>query len=176
VAPLRLLTHNAEGTLAALAAGQAHLGVAGLHGPPTGIAAEPLVEAPLTLAMPAGHRLARRRRIALADLDGTRLVVPPDGRPLRSIVAAALLSAGVRWEVAVEAVGWPLTLHFVQLGAGLAIVNAICRLPPGVVARRIPALPSTQYWLFGQPRSPAMDELAQMIRLAAQHRRTRRAS
>jgi DNA-binding transcriptional LysR family regulator len=170
VAPLRLLTHNAEATIAALGSGQAHLGVAGLHGPPTGIDAEPLVEAPLILAMPAGHPLARRRRIGLTDLQGARLVVPPDGRPLRSIVAAALLSAGVRWEVAVEAVGWPLTLHFVQLGAGLAIVNAICRLPPGVVARPVPALPSTHYWLLGKPRTPAMQELAQMIRLAVQHR------
>jgi DNA-binding transcriptional LysR family regulator len=174
-APLRLLTRNAEGTIAALAAGEAHLGVAGLHGPPTGIDAEPLFEAPLVLALPAGHPLARRRRIALADLDGTRLVVPPDGRPLRSIVSAALLSAGVRWDVAVEAVGWPLTLHFVQLGVGLAIVNAICRLPPHVISRPIPELPSTHYWLLGKPRTPATEELARMIRLAVQHRhRTRR--
>jgi LysR family transcriptional regulator, low CO2-responsive transcriptional regulator len=99
--------------------------------------------------------------------------VPPDGRPLRSIVAAALLSAGVRWEVAVEAVGWPLTLHFVQLGAGLAIVNAICRLPAGVVSRPVPALPSTHYWLLGKPRTPAMEQLAGLIRLTVP-RRTRR--
>lgn len=170
VAPLRLLTHNAEGTLAALASGHAHLGVAGLHGPPTGVDAEPLTEAPLTLAMPAGHPLARRRRIALADLEGARLIVPPDGRPLRSIVSAALLSAGVRWEVGVEAVGWPLTLHFVQLGVGLAIVNAICRMPPGVVSRPVPELASTHYWLLGKPRTPAMEELARAIRLTVKHR------
>ncbi|HEX3762756.1 MAG TPA: LysR family transcriptional regulator [Kofleriaceae bacterium] len=166
-APLRLLTRDAEGTIAALASGEAHLGVAGLHGPPTGIAAEPLVEAPLVLAMPAGHPLARRRRIALGDLAGARLIVPPDGRPLRSIVAAALLSAGVRWEVAVEAVGWPLTLHFVQLGVGLAIVNATCRLPARVVARPVPELPRTRYWLLGEPRTPAMAELARLITRAA---------
>jgi DNA-binding transcriptional LysR family regulator len=171
VAPLRLLTRNAEGTLAALASGEAHLGVAGLHGPPTGIDAEPLAEAPLILAMPAGHPLARRRRISLADLHGAHLVVPPDGRPLRSIVSAALLSAGVRWEVAVEAVGWPLTLHFVQLGVGLAIVNAICRLPVRVVARPIPELPSTHYWSLGKPRTPTVEELARKIRTAAHHRR-----
>ena len=175
-APLRLLTRNAEGTVAALAAGEAHLGVAGLHGPPTGIDAKPLAEAPLILAMPAGHPLSRRRRIALADLEGARLVVPADGRPLRTIVSAAMLSAGVRWEVAVEADGWPLTLRFVQLGVGLAIVNAICQLPAGVTSRPIPELPSTQYWLLGKPRTRAVDELARLIRLTAGHRRRTRSN
>ncbi len=70
--------------------------------------------------------------------------------------------------------GWPLTLHFVQLGAGLAIVNAICRLPPGVVARPVPALPSTHYWLLGKPRTPATEELARMIRSTVQRRRRTR--
>jgi DNA-binding transcriptional LysR family regulator len=168
-APLRLLTRNAEATIAALASGEAHLGVAGLHGPPAGVDAEPLIEAPLIVAMPARHPLARRRRIRLADLEGAHLVVPPDGRPLRAIVSAALLSAGVRWQVAVEAVGWPLTLHFVQLGVGLAVVNAICRLPAGVIARPIPELPGTHYWLLGKPRTPAVDALAQAIRHAAHH-------
>ncbi len=83
-------------------------------------------------------------------------------------------AAGIRWEVAVEAVGWPLTLHFVQLGAGLAIVNAICRLPPGVVSRPVPALPSTHYWLLGKPRTPATEDLARMIRSTVSHRRRAR--
>jgi LysR family transcriptional regulator, low CO2-responsive transcriptional regulator len=174
-APLRLLTRNAEGTVAALASGEAHLGVTGLAGPPTGVEAEPLIDAPLTLAMPAGHPLSRRARISLADLDGARLVVPPDGRPMRTIVSAALLSAGIRWEVAVEAVGWSLTLHFVRLGVGLAIVNAICRLPAGIVSRPIPELPGTRYWLLGTPRTPPIEELARTIRLTIRpRRRTRR--
>lgn len=70
-----------------------------------------------------------------------------------------------------EAIGWPLTLHFVQLGVGLAIVNAICRLPPGVISRPVPGLLSTHYWVLGKPRTPAMEELARAIRLTVQHRR-----
>jgi DNA-binding transcriptional LysR family regulator len=172
-APLRLLTRDADGTVAALASGEAHLGVAGLHGPPIGVDAEPLREAPLILAMPAGHPLSRRRRISLADLEGARLVVPPDGRVLRTIVSAALLSAGVRWTVAVEAIGWPLTLHFVQLGVGLAVVNAICRLPAGVVSRPIPELPGIHYWLLGKPQTSSVEELARAIRHAARTRARR---
>jgi LysR family transcriptional regulator, low CO2-responsive transcriptional regulator len=170
-APLHLLTRNAEDTLAALASGEVHLGVAGLHGPPAGIDAEPLIEAPLVLAMPAGHLLSRRRKLSLRDLEGTHLIVPPDGRPLRTIISAALLSAGVRWDVAVEVVGWPLTLHFVRLGIGLAIVNTICHLGPGIVGRPVQGLPGTRYWLLGRPRTPAVDELARTIRSTIRRKR-----
>jgi LysR family transcriptional regulator, low CO2-responsive transcriptional regulator len=166
-APLTLLARDAEGTVAALRAGEAHLGVAALHGAPAGVDAEPLADSALVLAMPKGHALARKRRLALGDLEGARLIVPPEGRPLRAIVSGALLSAGVRWEVAVEAVGWPLTLHFVQLGLGVAVVNALCRLPAGVVARPLPELPRTRYWLLGRPRTEAVEDLARRIRAAA---------
>jgi len=163
-APLRLITRDADGTVAAVASGEAHVGVAGLSGPPAGVDAERLADVPLVVAMPVRHPLARRRRIKLRDLEGARLIVPPQGRPLRSILAGALLSAGVRWEVAVEATGWPLMLHFVQLGVGLALVNACCALPRGVIARPVPELPSAHYWLLRRRRGGAGDELARVIR------------
>ncbi|MFX7764155.1 hypothetical protein ABTK05_21075, partial [Acinetobacter baumannii] len=40
------------------------------------------------------------------------------------------------------------TLHFVQLGLGLAIVNSICKLPRSLVARKLPELPPVLYHLF----------------------------
>jgi DNA-binding transcriptional LysR family regulator len=163
-APLRLLTRDTDGTIAALDAGLAHLGVAGLASPPDGIDAERLADVPLVVAMPSGHRLAKRRRLGLADLADVRLVVPPHGRPLRALLAGALLGAGVRWEVAVEATGWPLMLHFVRLGVGLAVVNACCGLPRGVVSRPLPALPPARYWLLRRRRTAASDELARTLK------------
>jgi DNA-binding transcriptional LysR family regulator len=162
-APLRLLTRDSDGTLAALDRGEAHLGVAALASVPDGLDAERLTDVPLVVAMPAGHRLAKKRRVALRDLDGARLVVPPHGRPLRTQVAGALLGAGVGWEVAVEATGWPLMLHFVRLGVGLAVVNACCAVPRGVVTRPLPALPPVRYWLLRRRRTPASDELARTL-------------
>jgi DNA-binding transcriptional LysR family regulator len=157
-----------------VASGEAHLGVAALHGAPAGISATHLTTAPLVLAMPARHPLARRRRVDVADLEGARLVVPPDGRPLRAILGGALLTAGVRWEVAVEALGWPLMLHFVVLGAGLAVVNACCRLPAGVVARPVRGLPAAHYWLLRRRGPAAVDELARAITANANGWRRRR--
>jgi len=163
-APLRLLTRDAEGAIAAIESGEAHLGVAGLAAPPAGLDAERLTDVPLVLAMPSRHPLAGRRRIALADLAGARLIVPPEGRPLRAIVAGALVSAGVRWDIAVEAGGWPLMLHFVRVGIGVAVVNACCALPTGVVSRPLPELPPARYWLLRRRRGGAADELARTLR------------
>ncbi|WP_437817233.1 LysR family transcriptional regulator [Sorangium sp. So ce1078] len=147
VAPLRLLTRDREATLDAVVTGEAHLGVAPLEGAPDGLAAERLTEVEQVLVVPEAHPLARKRRIQLRDLEGARLVVPGPSRPHRALLAQALLSAGVRWEPAVEANGWELMLHFVRLGVGIAVVNACCRLPRGLVARPLPELPRKVFYV-----------------------------
>ncbi|WP_437726768.1 LysR family transcriptional regulator [Sorangium sp. So ce861] len=147
VAPLRLLTRDREATLDSVVAGEAHLGVAPLEGAPDGLAADRLTEVEQVLAVPEAHPLARKRRVHLRDLEGARLVVPGPGRPHRAALAQALLSAGVPWEPAVEANGWELMLHFVRLGVGIAVVNACCRLPRGLVARPLPELPRRVFYV-----------------------------
>lgn len=67
-----------------------------------------------------------------------------------------LQSAGVDWEIAVEANGWDLMLHFVELNMGLAVVNECCRIPRGLIARPLPELPSIPYHVFGIPVWPGM--------------------
>jgi DNA-binding transcriptional LysR family regulator len=153
-APLRLLTRDLEATLAAVRSGEAHVGVAPLASEGEGERAPPdllvdrLTEVAQVLVVPAAHPLARRRSIKLGDLEGARLIVPPPGRPHRAAITAALLAAGVSWEPAVEASGWEPMLHFVALGVGIAVVNACCRLPRGLVARPVPALPRRTYSLI----------------------------
>jgi len=110
------------------------------------------------LVLPRNHPLARKRSLRLKDLSGVRLVVPHDRRPHRIMLSLALQSAGVDWEVAVEANGWELMLHFVELELGLAIVNECCRIPRGLVGRPLCELPVIRYFVFnlpGQSQSPA---------------------
>jgi len=148
-APLSLLTRDREGTLVALRSARAHVGVIAGE-PPGDFAAQPLDDVAPLLAMPSRHPLAGRRRIPLAALAEVPLVVAPPGGPLRERVAAELAAVGLDLRVAVEARGWELTLHFVSLGLGLAIVNACCRLPRGIVARPISGLPSVKYWVLAR--------------------------
>ncbi len=131
-----------------MASGRAHLGVGALERIPRQLVVEPLTRVGQVLAVPARHPLAQDRPARLRDLIDAKLIVPPAGRPHRSMITQALQGAGVPWTVEIEADGWELMLHFVRLGMGVAIVNACCRLPAGVVARPMPELPAIQFHIF----------------------------
>jgi DNA-binding transcriptional LysR family regulator len=150
-APLSLLVRDRVGTVAAVRTGEAHLGVAVIDAAIDGLDGQLLARVPQVLVVPARHRLATRRRVELADLDGAKLIVPPEGQPHRAAVARALRSAGVEWSIAVEANGWELMLHFAAMGVGLAIVNGCCRIPRGLVARPLAALPELHYHVLQRP-------------------------
>ncbi|MFO0588061.1 MAG: LysR family transcriptional regulator [Polyangiaceae bacterium] len=147
-AGLRLLVRDQDGTVEAVRTGESHLGVASLDAPPPDLRVEPIAEVGQVVLVPEAHPLAAQRTVRLRDLAGERLVVPPAGRPHRWMVAQALRAAGVRWDVGVEASGWELLARFAEIGLGLAIVNAFCRAPQGMVARPMPELPSRVYYLL----------------------------
>ena len=142
------------------------MGVAALDVLPDGLDARLLADVGQALVMPAAHPLAGKRSVRLADLAGARLVVPGPDRPHRAALARALLEAGVAWEVAVEASGWELMLRFVDLGVGLAVVNACCRIPEGLVAKPLPDLPRQRYHVLlrrGARAQGAAETLARML-------------
>ncbi len=139
-----------RGAIDALRSGEAHLGVGSFSSLPHDVLAMPLVEIGSCVVMPSAHRLARKRTVALSDLAGEALVVPPAGRPHRTALAQALETAGVTWRVAAEASGWDLMLHFAALGVGLTVVNDFCRIPRGLVARPLRGLPGVRYSLLSR--------------------------
>jgi LysR family transcriptional regulator, low CO2-responsive transcriptional regulator len=143
--PIKLLTGDRDYTLQMVLSGQAHIGVTALGATPGGIAADTLTDVGQKIIVPRTHRLAKRRKVLLSDLQGESLIVPPPGRPHRVLLDRMLMSAGIEWKVAVEANGWEVMLHFAQLQIGLAIVNGCCHVPPGMVARPVPELPSVRY-------------------------------
>ena len=147
---LQLLTADGAAAVEAVQSGRAHLGIASLETIPKGLGAEPFTRVGQVLAMPKQHRLASRRSIRLKDLNGTELIVPPAGRPHRVMLSQMLQSASVDWRAAVEASGWEVTLHLVRLGMGLAVVNACCRIPAGIVTRAVPELPAQQYFIIAR--------------------------
>jgi LysR family transcriptional regulator, low CO2-responsive transcriptional regulator len=160
--PLRLLSLDREQTLAAVLGGKAQLGVAPLDSVPEQLHSSLLTTVGQVLAIPAEHRFAGRARLRLKDLAGERLVVPSAGRPQREMLSTLLQSEQVPWEVAMEANGWELMLSFVAMGVGVAVVNACCRLPKGVVTAALPELPSLRYQCFhlrGMTKSSSVDRL-----------------
>jgi DNA-binding transcriptional LysR family regulator len=164
---LDLLTLGARASLEALSRGEADLAVGVLDLVPRGIETLDLRSTPLCLAMPARHPLRKVRRLTTRHLRGQRLILTPDGQLHRDLVGRALASSGDSPRDVLEADGWPLMLKFVQLGMGLAVVNGICELPRGVVARPLPELGQVTYRLFkrrGAPRFADAERLERLIR------------
>jgi DNA-binding transcriptional LysR family regulator len=143
--PIELLVRDAADTLSALRTGAAHIGVLPLESFPPRMVGEKLAHVGPMVVLPEAHPLAAKSRLTLADLSGSALIVPPPGSAQRRTLEEALSNAGISWDVAVEARGWPLTIHLAKLGTGLAIVNDFCRLPSGLVGKPLAGLPSHTY-------------------------------
>ena len=145
---LEILTADTTAATDAVLRGAAHVGVIALAAgasPGSEVSAHRITEVGQLVVVPRVHRLARRRRLGLADLDGERLVLPPEGRPQRTALDAALAAKGVAVTAGALATGWELTLRLVELGAGIAVVNAAVRIPRGLVARPLSELPRIRY-------------------------------
>jgi LysR family transcriptional regulator, low CO2-responsive transcriptional regulator len=164
---LDVITADGRAAIEAVTSGSAHVGVAAIDGPPPDVEAHQLTDVPQVLVVPRAHRLAKKRRVSIADLDGERLVLPPPGRPQRATLDAAFTTRGISVRAGALAVGWELVVHLVSVGAGLAIVNGSVRLPRGLVARPVPELPWVRYQVFTRPRPRAA--AAALVRLLVQH-------
>jgi LysR family transcriptional regulator, low CO2-responsive transcriptional regulator len=161
-ASIHVLTRDRAGTLDAVQSGEAQLGVASVDVVPDDVASEFLKDVGQVVMLPRQHKLARKHKLELRDLEGAALVIPPVGRPHRSMVARALHSAGVSWTVGAEATGWELLTHFAALGFGFTIVNAFCRVPRGMVARPLRGVPSVTYSLLSRTGAHAREDVASL--------------
>ncbi len=152
---LQLLTHNRDEAIQAVRAGQAQLGIAPLGTAPEDLAAVRLTVVGQVLVVPRAHALASRKSVRLRDLKDAQLIVPPEGRPHREMLGRLLQAESVPWQPSLEANGWELMLRFAQLGFGLAVVNACCRIPKGLVAIPLQGYPPLEYHMFhGADRPP----------------------
>ncbi|MGZ3454211.1 MAG: LysR family transcriptional regulator [Polyangiales bacterium] len=156
--PLRLRTRDRDGTIEDLRSGVAELGVAAMDGAPEGLAHALLTTVEPMVVVPKNHRLAKKRRLTIRDLEGERMIVPPAGRPHRIAIADAFRRARIELEIAVEASGWEPMVHFVSLGLGLAIVNGCCRLSRGLGGKPIADIAPVDYRVMW-PRSSRATKL-----------------
>ncbi len=170
--PLNLMTGDQDRTIELVRSGEAHIGVTAIDMAPPGIAATVLTDVAQVLIVPENHRLARRRRIRMTDLQDEALIVPPANRPQRRMIDHHLMHAGVAWKVAVEANGWDLMLKFAGLGIGLAVVNGFCQVPPGLLAKPLEDFPVIRYQILQRKGSDLHRGAAEMKQCLLTHRNT----
>lgn len=149
--PLEIMTCDATAAIEATLRGTAHVGVAA--GPvPDELESHLLVDVAQVLVVPRDHPLASRRRVSLADLEGERVVLPPEGRPQRATLDAAFAEHGIRVDRTATALGWDVVVRLVELGVGLGFVNGAVRLPKSLASRPLRELPRIRYRAFTRKR------------------------
>jgi len=89
-----------------------------------GLVAHALLEQPLVLVLPAGHRLASRPRLRLADVAQEDFVVFEPGYGLRGTVERMFAEAGAVPRIAFEGQDADTVRGLVAAGLGLAVLPA----------------------------------------------------
>jgi DNA-binding transcriptional LysR family regulator len=126
----------------------------------------PLVVERLLLAVPAGHRLARRSRVRLADVAGEPFIAMRPGYGLRAITDELTRQAGIRPEIAFEGEEISTVRGLVGAGLGVAIVpppaqgEGVCHLPiADPAASRTVGL----IWVTGRTRTPVAENFLAVV-------------
>jgi DNA-binding transcriptional LysR family regulator len=137
----------------------------------------------LHVAVPEGHRLARRDGVKLTDLEGEPLILPrrdtPSGR-FRSLVEHLCAQAGFEPRVAYDLDDLPAVQAFVAAGIAIAPVHGLilATLRPGATARPLAERPAgsrtVEALAPAAARTPVVDELLERLADAARAYTSRR--
>lgn len=98
----------------------------------------PLLDDPLDLLVPAGHRLAGRDSVELSETANDPWILDRPGRPHHQLVLTACSEAGFRPTVAHQAAEWDTGAALVGAGFGVSLVPRLARLPTGYSVVRVP--------------------------------------
>ena len=124
---LRVEAEGSEGMIDALRNGAVDVGLLGVAGPVhRELSAWELLRVRQALAVPVGHRLARRQEVALEELADEDFVDFPVGFGTRLLIDQIFDAAGIERRIVVEASGIASAAEFVRHGVGVAV------LPPFV--------------------------------------------
>jgi DNA-binding transcriptional LysR family regulator len=103
---------------------EADLGVLSYPATSRALQVLPLREEPMVVVTHPSHRLARRRRVGPADLDGERFVAFDHDLPIRRAIDRALKQHGVRVDVAMEFDNVETIKQAIGIAAGISILPA----------------------------------------------------
>lgn len=99
---------------------------------------QPLLDDPLDLLVPEGHRLAGLRSVLLKEAADEPWLLDRPGRPHHQLVLAACGAAGFTPTAAHVAAEWDTGAALVAAGFGVALVPRLARLPAGYPIVRVP--------------------------------------
>ena len=164
---IRLQVGNREATIAAL---QGHdLDFAVMGRPPVDFAVEKAVigDHPHLIVGPAGHPLARRRRLAFEDLAGETFLLREPGSGTRLLMRRLFADAGLNPNVGMEIGSNETIKQAVMAGLGIALISAhtvSAEIADGRLAvLPVEGLPVVRQWFVVRPQDKRLLPAAQAL-------------
>jgi LysR family hydrogen peroxide-inducible transcriptional activator len=122
---LLLLEHQTNRLVELLKSGEIDVGILALPIPVERLVTRVLYTETFQVALPTDHRLARRRRLTLDDLDGETLLLLEDGHCLRDQALAACRLARVREAPDFRATSLETLRQMVAAGVGITLLPSL---------------------------------------------------
>jgi DNA-binding transcriptional LysR family regulator len=166
-----LLEDNSDQLIDGVRAGSIDLALIGTAAATTpGLDMLTILSERLVAAVPAGHRLATRRNVSLADITTDPIVCMPTGTGIRAVFDRACVAAGVTLRIALQASAADAIADLVARGLGVAILSEsmAARYDDRLTAIRITdaITPVRLALVWKMTRSPALTELLRHGRAA----------
>jgi DNA-binding transcriptional LysR family regulator len=121
---LSLLEDSSDRLIERVRSGQADLALTGAAAMPQGLNGFPVISERLVAAVPAGHPLARRKRVVLADIATHPVICLPEGSGIRTMFDRGCAARGVRPDIALQASAPDAVADLAARGLGVAILSA----------------------------------------------------
>jgi len=134
---LLLLEHQTHHLVELLKSGEIDVGILALPIPAERLVTRALYSESFQVALPSGHRLARRRRLSLDDLDGETVLLLEEGHCLRDQALAACRLARIREAPDFRATSLETLRQMVAAGVGITLLPSLAVDPQGA---RAPAM------------------------------------
>jgi DNA-binding transcriptional LysR family regulator len=173
---LRLVEGVSATLVRRLCAGEVDLAVVSDHEPlqidRDEIELEHLMDDPLYVALPAGHRLAGAPRLRMANLSAETWIEGRQGGCAGPLLAAAQ-AAGFQPRIGFEADGWLGKQGLVAAGVGVTLIPtvALATVREDVVLRSLEDAPVRRLFLAAQAcgyRAPAVEPMKAILRRVAE--------
>jgi LysR family hydrogen peroxide-inducible transcriptional activator len=170
---LQLYEYQTGPMLEKLAAGHVDLGILALPVDMEGFEARQLYEEPFELAMPAQHRLAKKKDIHVEDLKDETLLLLEDGHCLRDQALDVCKSIGVQEKQDFRATSLETLRQMVATGVGVTLLPQLASRNSYANARDVVLRPFADdppplryvgaIWRKTTARRPAIDAVCELI-------------
>jgi DNA-binding transcriptional LysR family regulator len=131
--------------------------------PPSDLESLSIISEGLVALVPAGHALAKRRKVALAEVVAHPLICLPPGTGIRTVFDRACAAQGLRPTVALQASAPDAVVDLARRGLGVAILSESMGTRPDHHLARVPltgvTVPAVLALVWKHTSNPAVHEL-----------------